>query len=935
MTIKLATWNLCLGLFHKKDYVRNLLYENNIDVLCLQETELRPNIDLNNLNIKGYTLEVEKNREKKRVATYIKNNLSYIRRSDLESPDLHLIILDLKTKNKVRLITIYRTFNPQDDSTAREFFRKQLRAINEATVETTILMGDFNLDENKRFEVNYGQRNMFQDLDEIIGHHHYTQHVNEPTWQREIRTEIKSSVIDHVYCTDSTKVINIHLTDTIFGDHKLVILTYEGSTEEQQRILRRRNWRQYTEELLIEELSTIIWQTEIDSVQEMWNSYENEIIKIVDKLAPIENTSNFIDRTTSSPALKRNLNRRNYLLKKRLRRTLNDGEKTEIKNLNKQIRYSYYKDRRQHVRTRIKPGNTKSLWDAVKIAKDIEPIPLPNYISREGTTYMEKDISSVFPGYFGDKIATIQTTTKKSVGVYKGKKCLNSVEKNFMTEEKVVECLKELKVKNCEGFDRIPLRVLRTGATILSKPLSVLFHKIYETKEIPEQWKLSKIIPLHKKGDRHEVSNYRPISNLCSVSKIYEKLILKRLEEIGEENNIDLTGNEQHGFKKKRSTITASLTLQSLISRKMDGNNFVAMASLDLSAAFDLVDLDELVDRLRVMGLPKDILTLLEIWLRGRFYYVFANGINSVVKESNVGTVQGSILGPILYALFIRPLYDLEKITTFADDNYIVSWDLSKHKSLEVLSTKLVKIMKWLKDSGLKVNENKTEMCIFHRNKNTEGELKIEEALISAKGHMNVLGMTFDSKLNWGPQVSRAIKGANKALQAVKMIKKFFNSNEITQLLTSNFYSRLYYGSEVWHLPTLNQNLKKLLQSASANALKLCCSYYDGSVSYLELHKQFKRALPTEICTYKHSLLLYKVIREEQPKREWMDLNFQMINTRRQLYFEIQNTRNYVVGNNILINRFSCLNKKILLQDLDLSLESFKVKCKTMFLNQS
>ncbi len=76
------------------------------------------------------------------------------------------------------------------------------------------------------------------------------------------------------------------------------------------------------------------------------------------------------------------------------------------------------------------------------------------------------------------------------------------------------------------------------------------------------------MIPLHKKGDKHDVSNYRPISNLCSVSKVYEKLILKRLEEIGEENNIDITRVQQHGFKEKRSTTTASLTLQSLLSRK-------------------------------------------------------------------------------------------------------------------------------------------------------------------------------------------------------------------------------------------------------------------------------------------------------------------------------------------------------------------------------
>jgi hypothetical protein len=109
---------------------------------------------------------------------------------------------------------------------------------------------------------------------------------------------------------------------------------------------------------------------------------------------------------------------------------------------------------------------------------------------------------------------------------------------------------------------------------------------------------------------------------------------------------------------------------------------------------------------------------------------------------------------------------------------------------------KLDKILKWLKDSGFKVNENKTELCIFHRNETTEGQLQIGESLIASKEGMNVLGMTFNSKFKWGPQVSWAIKGANKALQAIKMIRKFFTTLEIIPLLTSNFFSRLYYGSE-------------------------------------------------------------------------------------------------------------------------------------------
>ena len=102
------------------------------------------------------------------------------------------------------------------------------------------------------------------------------------------------------------------------------------------------------------------------------------------------------------------------------------------------------------------------------------------------------------------------------------------------------------------------------------------------------------------------MANYSSISNLCSISKVFKKLIQKHLEKIGEENNIDILGEQQHGFKKNRSTITAGLTIQSIISREMDRDNFVAMSSLDLSAGFDIVSLDLLLKRLKIVGLPED-----------------------------------------------------------------------------------------------------------------------------------------------------------------------------------------------------------------------------------------------------------------------------------------------------------------------------------------
>ena len=185
-----------------------------------------------------------------------------------------------------------------------------------------------------------------------------------------------------------------------------------------------------------------------------------------------------------------------------------------------------------------------------------------------------------------------------------------------------MDCISDLPNKKCEGFDRIPVCMLRDCGNILLDPLCALFSNIYATGLLPEQWKVSKIIPIFKKGNKHEIENYRPIANLCAASKNFEKLILKQIHYLESTNKLDLTGKQQHGFKKNKSTATVGTLLQSMIARAADNDCYVVMASLDLSMAFDMVNIELLVKRLRIMGMPNDLIKLIREWLVGRSFYV-------------------------------------------------------------------------------------------------------------------------------------------------------------------------------------------------------------------------------------------------------------------------------------------------------------------------
>ena len=222
-----------------------------------------------------------------------------------------------------------------------------------------------------------------------------------------------------------------------------------------------------------------------------------------------------------------------------------------------------------------------------------------------------------------------------------------------------------------------------------------------------------------------------------------------------------------------------------MIARAADNDCYVVMASLDLSMAFDMVNIELLVKRLRIMGMPNDVIKLIREWLVGRSFYVQVGDDVSALFDSDVGTIQGSVLGPILYALFVSPLFDIANITNFADDNFCLEWNKSIQALITNLERKLEMITKWLRGSGLLVNESKTEICLFHRNDQPLIKVKIDNETITSKKSMNVLGVVFDSKLNWNVQIANCINKAKKKLFALRLLKKYFTPEQMRTLLDS------------------------------------------------------------------------------------------------------------------------------------------------------
>ena len=199
--IKIGTWNLCLGLPNKKDIVTRYLNENNIAICCLQETEVPVNYPETTLNANGYILELEQNEDKKRAGIYIAKGIKYIRKTELEEPGHHLIIIDVFFEKWIRVINVYRSFRPLGMSPIK-LFENQLKIIKKALLSNCFIMGDFNLDARMEGVNSYNLKIPLCNLTEFALSNKLSQLVDFCTWSRIINGVKKESLLDHVYVND-------------------------------------------------------------------------------------------------------------------------------------------------------------------------------------------------------------------------------------------------------------------------------------------------------------------------------------------------------------------------------------------------------------------------------------------------------------------------------------------------------------------------------------------------------------------------------------------------------------------------------------------------------------------------------------------------------------------------------------------------------------
>jgi hypothetical protein len=401
---------------------------------------------------------------------------------------------------------------------------------------------------------------------------------------------------------------------------------------------------------------------------------------------------------------------------------------------------------------------------------------------------------------------------------------VNSFYLSPLTETEISSELKKINPRKAVGIDNIGGKILHLCPDIFAQNLFKIFNKHISNGNYPDELKIAKVIALFKKGPKYISNNYRPISLLSCFNKIFEKLVCKRLVFYLESR--DIFYKFQFGFRKYFSTALALIEATDTIRNLIDNKNYVLGLYVDLTKAFDTVDHEILLEKLNHYGIRGHANTFFRSYLTNRQQCTFINGHTSDLLNINCGVPQGSVLGPILFLIYINDLccaLNNYLVRLFADDTCILIHNSDLNVVIQQAKDALQCIMEWCSANKLTINTEKTCFIIYHsKNKNNYPnvqDIEINGINIKRVSSTKYLGVTFDQALTWEEHVNGLCKNLLKYFGIFNHIKSIVTKKVVRQLYFAFVYSRISYGIEV--TGSCSNKLLSKLQTIQNQLLKL------------------------------------------------------------------------------------------------------------------
>ena len=400
--------------------------------------------------------------------------------------------------------------------------------------------------------------------------------------------------------------------------------------------------------------------------------------------------------------------------------------------------------------------------------------------------------------------------------------------------------LKKLKPNKSPGVDQYPSNFLKELAEVICFPLETLFRNSLLSGEVPLCWKQSNISPIFKSGSRKQWCNYRPVSLTSHIGKIFEIIVKEKITAYLNEQNI--IGPSQHGFRNKRSCLSNLLSFFNDVYNWVDQGEPVDVIYLDFKKAFDKVPHKRLLLKLHAYGIRGDIFRWVKNWLLNRKQRVVINGAATAWLDVVSGVPQGSVLGPLLFIIYINDLDSdlINKMLKFADDAKLYG-RVSTMTQVDSIREDLKKLFDWSKKWGMTFNADKYKVMHFGYS-NKDCNYEIDNQLLESVREEKDLGIIVSDSLKVSPQCIKAVKNANRVLGAIKRTIDNRSKDVIIDLYKALVRPHLEYAMCAWR-PHYVKDIK-LLEGVQRRATKLI-----SELSGLSYNERLKKVNLTTLET--------------------------------------------------------------------------------------